>query len=521
MGPELGAFKPNKTLTRSPPPTPVAHNVHSTSVTTVEVPQITFDLGFDYSSESDNEQSIARHRSSSLGSNVTSNANDQTRMDLLKTTEASTGAIAKGKRKLSGGRTDSSKTKKKNNSHDSGTSYVGLEAVPAISVSNRYHALSDDESEVTEIPASDEINTNEKENNTQPKQAKPPPIVLRNAKDFMSLAQNVKLVCVGDPIFQCRGDITRLLTRDSDDHRAATAWLRANGTEFHTYQLSEDRKAQLVIRGLPASIKPDQIKAELNNVKISAENVTQIVSTKPDKKLMPLFIITISKEDAPLLTELKTLCYCRITFEKYINPKGPAQCYHCQKFGHTARYCANAPRCVKCGRKHESKTCVKTYEEPVKCSNCDGNHTANYKGCTYYKNVRNKMNGVRTGQTPKTGPNTFRPSAPPTINPWNNNAQRNLPSSSASQTVHFPSLPQPQHVQPSIQPMREQPSNTQYNQSQHQVPNMDFQGIILWAKTLMSALEKARPEDTLNVIISHAMPLMLVQSIINTNNGQP
>ena len=479
-------------------------------------------MGYDYSSESETESQASRQHSLSAGRNR-NGSNDFLKPPASTSSKEARPNEGKGKRRLSDGQRDDQLLKKPAKkttqtakpTQAAKTTETTTSETVNIQVSNRYEVLSDQEGDdITEIPQVQTPRAN------TASASKPPPIILQSVKDFLKLAQNIKLVCVGEPIFQNRGDITRLLTRDSDDHRAATAFLRANGTEFHTYQLNEDRKAQLVIRGLAGSITPDQIKAELVKLKITAETVTQMISTKPDKKVMPLFIVTISKEHASLITDLTVLCYCRISVEKYRNPKGPAQCYHCQKFGHTARYCANAPRCVKCGMKHESKTCKKIYEDPTKCSNCEGNHTANYKGCTYYKNVRDKMNGTRKDQAPRVGPRSFRPSAPPTVNPWVNSTQQQAHSTSARQNF-FPPLPQSRLAQPSSLQSQNLPSNNHVNQTQQAVPNMDIQGIIMWAQTLMNALANARQEDTLNIIISHAMPLMLVQSLVNTNNGQP
>jgi hypothetical protein len=50
-----------------------------------------------------------------------------------------------------------------------------------------------------------------------------------------------------------------------------------------------------------------------------------------------------------------------------------AQCTNCQRYGHTKNYCH---------RKDRSST--------VRCVLCDGNHPANYKGCTVYKDLQKK-----------------------------------------------------------------------------------------------------------------------------------
>nr|CAH7749406.1 unnamed protein product [Callosobruchus chinensis] len=53
----------------------------------------------------------------------------------------------------------------------------------------------------------------------------------------------------------------------------------------------------------------------------------------------------------------------------------------CQQIGHVAERCEKEQLCV-CGRPpHEGSPC----EEPKKCVNCEGSHSAIYKGCPVYK----------------------------------------------------------------------------------------------------------------------------------------
>ena len=61
------------------------------------------------------------------------------------------------------------------------------------------------------------------------------------------------------------------------------------------------------------------------------------------------------------------------------------QCHRCQEFGHTQRYCRKPFRCVKCGDQHSTADCRKKLDSPPVCAHCQGNHTASYKGCEWYK----------------------------------------------------------------------------------------------------------------------------------------
>lgn len=57
-----------------------------------------------------------------------------------------------------------------------------------------------------------------------------------------------------------------------------------------------------------------------------------------------------------------------------------AQCFNYQGYGHSSLCCSLEPKCVKCAQSHAFKTCTKPRDTNAKCANCDGNHTANYRG---------------------------------------------------------------------------------------------------------------------------------------------
>jgi hypothetical protein len=47
---------------------------------------------------------------------------------------------------------------------------------------------------------------------------------------------------------------------------------------------------------------------------------------------------------------------------------------------------------VKCGKQHDTKTCTKPNDTPATCALCKGNHPANYKGCSVYRELLNAKN---------------------------------------------------------------------------------------------------------------------------------
>ena len=60
------------------------------------------------------------------------------------------------------------------------------------------------------------------------------------------------------------------------------------------------------------------------------------------------------------------------------------QCFKCQQFGHSAKECRNATRCLRCSQEHSVKECT-VPKENAKCSNCGGAHATVYRDCPAYQ----------------------------------------------------------------------------------------------------------------------------------------
>jgi hypothetical protein len=77
---------------------------------------------------------------------------------------------------------------------------------------------------------------------------------------------------------------------------------------------------------------------------------------------------------------------CKIKFEPPKHKRDIAQCANYQRYGHAKNYCHLKPRCMKCTGDHlTNQSHRKERSSDVRCVLCGGNHPANYKGCTVYK----------------------------------------------------------------------------------------------------------------------------------------
>lgn len=87
--------------------------------------------------------------------------------------------------------------------------------------------------------------------------------------------------------------------------------------------------------------------------------------------------------------EVKHLLNYKVVFEAPMPKRQIPQCATCQRYGHIRGFCFRKPRCVKCVGDHATSNCQrKGLTEYVKCILCGGNHPANYKGCSVYKDLQ-------------------------------------------------------------------------------------------------------------------------------------
>lgn len=153
---------------------------------------------------------------------------------------------------------------------------------------------------------------------------------------------------------------------------------------FHTFAMPNQKSLRVIIKGIPREIPEEEVKEENQNLGFEPNLVKQF--TKEGKKT-PVFLISLQNpQKAKEIFQLQDLFYVKVKIEAY-KTTGPAQCFACQRFGHSSSNCGHPPRCVKCGGDHTTRDCTKPKEEKAKCCNCGGELTANYRGCPYYNKI--------------------------------------------------------------------------------------------------------------------------------------
>lgn len=147
----------------------------------------------------------------------------------------------------------------------------------------------------------------------------------------------------------------------------------------------------MVLRGLHHSTNIEEIKKEIHQLGHTVSNINNVkqrITAKP----LPLFYVDLKPtSNNKEIYSITSLMHTKIKFEAPNPKKEIPQCTRCQRYDHTKKFCHRHPRCVKCAADHHTKDCSRNSKDSnVKCALCSGNHPANYKGCSYYQEIRKK-----------------------------------------------------------------------------------------------------------------------------------
>lgn len=229
---------------------------------------------------------------------------------------------------------------------------------------------------------------------------RPPPIYLRevSSKVLISDLDN----CVGKNNFYIvdlkRGQLkeTKIQASEEMHYCSIVNLLERKKKNFYTYQLKSAKGLKVVIKGIDSNVDTEDIKNDLEEKGFKIKSVNKIINRL--KVPQPMFKIELTPEGSKApkgkihpIYEIRYVLHRKITVEEPHKPNSLAQCQNCQEFGHTKTYCQLTSVCVACGGKHITKNCPldKADSNTKKCSNCNGNHTANYRGCPVYVHIYN------------------------------------------------------------------------------------------------------------------------------------
>ncbi|GFT43530.1 RNA-directed DNA polymerase from mobile element jockey, partial [Nephila pilipes] len=263
-----------------------------------------------------------------------------------------------------------------------------------------------------------------------PRRQMAPPIIIDNIKNGTTLLKSLQAVTKTKLTAKLTRTSLRIYPQTAHAYHKIRHYIDEQKLQAHTYMLPEEKKIKAVIRGMPIDMPPTEIAEELLEKNITAEEV-HIMTNKMTGLPMPLFLVTLNKNpDNQKIFNITQLGYMEVKIEALRKKYGPAQCFRCQGFYHSSKYCTREPKCVKCAGIHLTRECTKAAGTPPKCCLCDGEHPANYLACP--------RNPINHPPKPK--------DAPPPVNRWRLRAAARAPRVEPQQaqelsTEDFPPLP--------------------------------------------------------------------------------
>ncbi|KAL1138509.1 hypothetical protein AAG570_008572 [Ranatra chinensis] len=267
-----------------------------------------------------------------------------------------------------------------------------------------------------------------------------PPIVvngtINDVKSFLASCQRVTKTRV---TIKNTGRTTQVFAGSKEDHTALRELFVKNNLLYHTYAFKGERRKKWVIHGLTASAPVGEILEDVRQTIPGAVQVIQMTKTDGDgrKRVLPTFILITNA--GVTQKEFKNLVIYShyVQVQKYTTEEAVTQCYRCQLFGHSSRYCNLQQKCVRCAGNHRASECDREKIKP-KCANCKEAHVASYKTCqarTRYVESRESKRKKETYHIPPIY------HAPPDLGPRNPGAWRRTTDRTYAQVTAPPPPP--------------------------------------------------------------------------------
>lgn len=227
-----------------------------------------------------------------------------------------------------------------------------------------------------------------------------PPIYIHNASNYKTVSDDIENTIASENYtIQCKTNSMKILLTSPEDFRKLTKYYDEQEIQYHTFQLPDAALLSVVIRNLPISATDDEIKTELSK-KFTVKRVTRLLNK--EKLPMPLCAVDIERnETSDEIFNVTRYFHSIISVEPRRKSNDIPQCTRCQRYGHTKNYCKLEPRCVKCLENHHYSNCPKRPGEKPSCVNCQGDHTANYRGCPFYTDLKIKISSQQSQRRPR------------------------------------------------------------------------------------------------------------------------
>lgn len=272
----------------------------------------------------------------------------------------------------------------------------------------------------------------------------------KSISDMRNAITKIKNIKLSIDMFRPTQFGNYIYAQSVSDFKVIRKYCDDNGFKYFTHPLDEEKVEKFCLYGLE-QMDHDVLKHELSQQGHKPVNISEIPIKNKRFDEHCIYVLHFMKKQGVRLDDLKRitgLFNTRIKFSAYDNPNKhePVQCKRCQSYNHGIRGCNLDFKCRRCAGPHPSSECdyLPNVEKPcsmdgddadslerrdpkgkidpkyVKCANCGGPHTANYKGCQARRDIVQLRDAIRHRNThirqkiPKFDDQSqFRPLPPP------------------------------------------------------------------------------------------------------------
>lgn len=216
----------------------------------------------------------------------------------------------------------------------------------------------------------------------------PPPIIVDGIENFNTLHAYVKDAI---PNFQIKviNDKSIKINVDNEEcYRTLGGRLNDQGYKWHSYENKQNRPIKVMAYKLHHSCNPEDIIEDLRRRKFKILEAVPKLKYKTKQPLNMFMLAFQHDENVEKIYGIADIMGICVEIKPFRKSKLIPQCKRCQSYGHTQRYCAKEPRCVRCTGKHLTAECRKPRDAQPKCVHCGEGHPANYRGCAVAREIQ-------------------------------------------------------------------------------------------------------------------------------------
>lgn len=193
---------------------------------------------------------------------------------------------------------------------------------------------------------------------------------------------------VGDVPFQTYSDGSRLIRAETEEQSYALQRLAESDSNPFGINTNIALNTRIGTVAVPIYTVPKDIEWQdcssdihiLLNENDRIKQVTCYTLPPRGKRTRPVYIAKIAFKQHNL-PESVFLGGENLRVKAY--RPSPRQCQRCLRFGHPEKHCRSYPRCSNCASSEHVRTNCQA--DTRTCANCNGPHSAFYKGCSVYK----------------------------------------------------------------------------------------------------------------------------------------